>query len=44
MQTIATTTRGLGLLLTVNKDRLTGLAAVAAALLAGAWIASLGLR
>ena len=44
MHTITTTTRGLSVLLTVNKDRLTALAAVAAALLAGAWIASLGLR
>jgi hypothetical protein len=44
MQTITTTARGLSVLVTINKDRLTGLAAVTAALLAGAWIASLGLR
>ncbi|HVG47026.1 MAG TPA: hypothetical protein VM899_02665 [Rubellimicrobium sp.] len=44
MQAITTTTRGLGVLVTVNKDRLAGLAAVAAALVVGAWIASLGLR
>jgi hypothetical protein len=44
MHAITTTTRGLSVLVTINKDRVAGLAVVAAALLAGAWIASLGLR
>lgn len=44
MRAITTTTRGLGVLFLMSKDRFGGLAAVAAALVAGAWFASFGLR
>ena len=41
---MASTTRGLGVLIGTQKDRLAGLAAGAAALFVGAWLCSLGLR
>jgi hypothetical protein len=44
MQVITTTTKGLSVLVAVNWDRLAGVGIVAAALLAGAWLSSLGLR
>lgn len=43
MQAIMTTTKGLSVLVGIHRDRVMGLAAVAAALLAGAWLCSLGL-
>jgi hypothetical protein len=44
MQAITTTTRGLAVLFGTQKDRLAGLALVAAALFVSAWLCSLGLR
>ena len=44
MQTIMTSTKGIAVLLGVQKDRIVGLATVAAAMLAGAWLCSLGLN
>jgi hypothetical protein len=41
MQTIMETTRGLSILVRVGGDRLLGLAAVGAALTAGAWLCAL---
>ncbi len=43
MQAITTTTRGLSVLFGVHKDRAAGLLAVVAALVAGAWLSSLGI-
>lgn len=44
MQAIASTTRGLGVLFSVQKDRLAGIAVVAAVLWVAAWLCSLGLN
>ena len=44
MQAFATTTRGLGVLFSIQKDRLAGIALVATALWVAAWLCSLGLN
>ena len=44
MHTMITTTQGFAVLVGTQKDRLAGLATVAAALLVGAWLCSLGLN
>ncbi len=43
MQTIITNARGLSVLAVLNVDRVLGLAAVAAALAAGAWLCTITL-
>ena len=43
MQAIMTTTKGLTVLFSTQKDRIAGLALVAAALFVAAWLCSLGL-
>ncbi|EYD77264.1 hypothetical protein Rumeso_01211 [Rubellimicrobium mesophilum DSM 19309] len=44
MQAIMSTTKGLAVLFGTQMDRIAGLAIVAAALVLGAWLCSLGLQ